>query len=261
MIGLISGVHQLIGLIKTYLPSKKYGFIKGKDGKDYFFHEDDFENKKDIPEISENSTIEFEEKATPKGYRAIKCSLVGNQELKYSIPDNFIASKKSGVKGFEIVEKGDWIIHGSSSNSPDEAKKEMIEHALNVGGNGVVDLTYYKTKGSRQGTGRGTYHFTIHNFKGRVVNFAKKDIDGKYDASEFNKINRNCDKDKKKLEELTSNSVVKSIFVWAICLISMLYLINNDMILMIIISIASGFIFGRYKKYGEWLEFKPVVRN
>ena len=27
------------GTISTYLPEKQYGFIKGEDGKDYFFHE------------------------------------------------------------------------------------------------------------------------------------------------------------------------------------------------------------------------------
>ena len=27
------------GTITTYLPEKLYGFIKGDDGKDYFFHE------------------------------------------------------------------------------------------------------------------------------------------------------------------------------------------------------------------------------
>ena len=145
----------MIGLIKTYLPSKKYGFIKGQDGRDYFFHEADFKNKKDIINLSENSTIEFEEKATPKGYRAINCSIVGNQELKYSLPDNFIATKNKNVKNLELVEESYWIIHGSSSNSPDDAKKQMIQHAINIGGNGVIDLTYYKTTGSTSGTGKG----------------------------------------------------------------------------------------------------------
>jgi cold shock CspA family protein len=41
------------GTIKTYLPEKQYGFIKGDDGKDYFFHESEFRVKSNIGKLCE----------------------------------------------------------------------------------------------------------------------------------------------------------------------------------------------------------------
>jgi cold shock CspA family protein len=64
-----------IGVIKTYLPEKKYGFIKGDDGKDYFFHQNAFKDKKQIAMISEEAYVSFDQKATPKGYRAVDITL------------------------------------------------------------------------------------------------------------------------------------------------------------------------------------------
>jgi cold shock CspA family protein len=53
----------------VYLPEKKYGFLKGDDGKGYFFHANEFV-KAHINNIFEDSFVEFEQFATPKGYNA-----------------------------------------------------------------------------------------------------------------------------------------------------------------------------------------------
>jgi len=74
----------MTGFIKTYLPNKGYGFIKGDDNKDYFFHKSNIK-KEDINKICENALVEFEEKATPKGYNAINIS-IKNTSNKYKVP-------------------------------------------------------------------------------------------------------------------------------------------------------------------------------
>ena len=38
----------MIGTVTSYLTDRNYGFIKGEDGKDYFFHGSSFKDKKDI---------------------------------------------------------------------------------------------------------------------------------------------------------------------------------------------------------------------
>ncbi|PID64275.1 MAG: hypothetical protein CR977_04110 [Gammaproteobacteria bacterium] len=86
------------GNITTYLPEKRYGFIKGLDGKDYFFHENNFLNKTDIPSLAEGALIEFDQAATPKGYQAKKCQLIsGPEELRYIIPDTCLTTKSDTI--------------------------------------------------------------------------------------------------------------------------------------------------------------------
>ena len=42
----------MIGTVTSYLSDKNYGFIKGEDGKDYFFHDSSLKDKKDINKLS-----------------------------------------------------------------------------------------------------------------------------------------------------------------------------------------------------------------
>jgi cold shock CspA family protein len=56
------------GTIKSYLPEQRYGFIKGDDGKDYFFHENEFRDRSQVAKLCEEAFVDFEQQATPKGY-------------------------------------------------------------------------------------------------------------------------------------------------------------------------------------------------
>ncbi len=69
------------GIIKTYLSEKKYGFIKGDDGKDYFFHVNEFRDKQHISNICEEAFVTFDQQATPKGYKAKNCSLINTADV------------------------------------------------------------------------------------------------------------------------------------------------------------------------------------
>ena len=85
------------GTIKTYLPEKKYGFIRGDDDKDYFFHESEFRNKSHIENLCEEAFVNFDQQATPKGYKAKNCSLLDSSNVfTYITPDEFITSKSNG---------------------------------------------------------------------------------------------------------------------------------------------------------------------
>ena len=49
----------MIGTVTSYLSDKNYGFIKGEDGKDYFFHDSSLKDKKDINKLCEDLILEF----------------------------------------------------------------------------------------------------------------------------------------------------------------------------------------------------------
>jgi cold shock CspA family protein len=242
------------GTIKTYLPEKKYGFIKGDDGKDYFFHLSEFKVKDDVSRVCEEAVVDFDQQATPKGYRARSCKLVDPSDVfTYVTPDECIASKSSGVRGWEVMERGDWIVHGSSSDSPEAAKKNLIQRAETIGANGLIDVEYYKTTGSEPGTGKGTYYFTIHNFRGRPVILARRNSQGNLTADELTGVNQKAEVLKKQLRKETEASEMKKYLVWAAVAIGSLVALGTTPFFIIGLVIL-GVILGRSTDYDSWLE-------
>ncbi len=112
----------------------------------------------------------------------------------FIIPDQFITSKFETVRGWDIIERGDWIVHGTSDNSPDAAKNDAINNATQIGANGLIELDYYKTRGEL-----GNYNYTIHNFRGRPVTLAKKNTNG-VNQRDLLGLNDKADSLKKSLE-------------------------------------------------------------
>lgn len=175
------------GRVKTYLSNKGYGFIKGDDGKDYFFHVDEFKTSKEVENICEETYVDFEQAVTPKGYKAVQCKLLNEIEVNtYVTPNNFMTSKTKTVKGWELLETGNWMVFGSSKDSPDQAKQFAINRAKKVGANVIFDLEYYKTTGEEDNRSifdspnykGGVYRYTIHNFSARTGIVGKKNALG-----------------------------------------------------------------------------------
>ncbi|MDY0238887.1 MAG: cold shock domain-containing protein [Campylobacterales bacterium] len=246
------------GIVKTYLSEKQYGFIKGDDGKDYFFHHSSFKNKNDIDKLCEGLYLHFEQKATPKGYSAIQIELVEqNITIGYEIPDTIYTSKNSDIKGWEVIEASNWIVHGSSRNSPDSAKEDMIHGARLIGANALFNMQYYKTTGSEPGTGRGTHYYTIHNFRGRAANIARKSPNGQYNLDDLRQINSNAKTLKTSLVEKTTSAKNKRMLFWLIVflLISILWIVKKDFAIIGTIGLVIlAFFLSHATDYDSWLE-------
>lgn len=169
------------GTIKAYLPDKRYGFIKGDDGRDYFFHASDLLSACDAAKLCEAVRMRFASVTTSKGDRAK--ALVLDQEIvaadTFIEPDRFVTSRAASVDGWAVLERSDWLVHGASRGDPKTALREAISHAQSIGANGLVDLEYFKTTGSEPGTGSGIHHFTIHHFRGRAVMLGKRHAKGR----------------------------------------------------------------------------------
>jgi len=184
----------MTGIVKTFLSEKKYGFIKGDDDKDYFFHQSSFKNKSSIKKICENLIVTFEQKATPKGYTAVSIIIekIDEDSIKYIVPDNIYTSKESKIKGWDTMVVSNLVIHESSRSSPDFAKDKVKSLAKSYGANAIFDMQYYKTTGSEWGGGMNllsTHYYTIHNFKGRLVNIAKRSTKGTHTKDELTNLN------------------------------------------------------------------------
>lgn len=243
-------------MIKTYLDEKNYGFIKGDDNKDYFFHKSNID-KHDVNKICEGALVTFDQKATPKGYSAVKISISSGSNMKYMIPDEIYTSKSDRINGWEIIDISNWLVHGSSRNSPDEAKRSMLHGIDLVNANAALYMEYYKTTGSEAGTGNGTHYYTIHNFRGRPANIGKRSLTGNFSKNDLVRINENAKKLKSELIMKTNAAKNKRLIFWLVLLsiIGLTWLINKDIAVPVSIGlIVVGFFLSHATDYDSWLE-------
>ncbi|WP_198304205.1 cold-shock protein [Arcobacter vandammei] len=242
----------MIGTVTSYLSEKNYGFIKGEDRKDYFFHDSSLKDKKDIDKLCEDLILKFEQKATPKGYSAVNIRLLDNNTtLKYNVPDTVYISKKDEIKGWEVIEESDWIITGTSRESPDSAKEDLINKANLIGANAVFYVNYYKTTGSEAGTGRGIHHYTIHNYVGRAMNIGKKNPNGKYSIQDLTFINKHASELKDYYKNRNKKSIMYRMIFWLIIVIVFIKFLIFVIPIIILIEV-----FLPINKEGLWLEEK-----
>ncbi|QTR51611.1 cold-shock protein [Candidatus Thiothrix anitrata] len=238
------------GVIKTFLPEKRYGFIKGDDGKDYFFHQNEFKSLPSHNSLCEGLLVEFDQQVTPKGYKARKCHLL---DVKlYSLPDEFIASKKSSVSGWEMVDGGQWVVTGTSRVSPDAAMRDAKGKAFQqLGANALLNLNYHKSRGSEAGTGSGTYHFTIHHYRGIAVTLAKKDINGEHQLNDLKGVNQRASSVKQEL----LRKAQRTTWLGAIGL-TVLFVVSAaaDPVIGIIVTIIAGIKLREWIAQGDWLQ-------
>ncbi|MNM62160.1 Cold-shock DNA-binding domain protein [compost metagenome] len=170
------------GTVSHFLPTKGFGFIQGDDGRSYFAHQSDFGGSLPVDGLR----VRFTEDVTPKGYRARRIMTIGTVDTDlFVVPDGILQTREAEIRDWEVIEASPWRIHGSSRESPDHARAELIGKAGLLGATGVVLVQYYKTRGSEAGTGRGTHHYTIHNFHAHPVVVARRHASGNRRRSEL----------------------------------------------------------------------------
>jgi cold shock CspA family protein len=160
----------MTGEIKSYIDQKGFGYITGDDGKSYFFHRSDCEDQQ---YIADGARVEFDPTATPKGYKALKIIIHGDDYIDtYVTPNSIILSKSEIVNGWEIIEaSSEYIVAASGSGDPDEVKNCLKSNLVQIGANAGLNLTYNKGKGSE-----GNYVFTVHVFSAVPVILAKRSV-------------------------------------------------------------------------------------
>lgn len=253
----------LKGRVKTYLGNKGYGFIKGDDGKDYFFHVDEFVNSKDIKNVCEDAYVEFDQVATPKGYKAVQCKLLNGDDVKtYVTPANFLTSKFETIKGWELIEHGSWFVYGSSKDSPDHAKKEAIAYANSVGANALIQLEYFKTTGEENKRSifdspnykGGIYRYTIHNFRGRIAVAAKKNALGNHLIKDLVGTNKKAEELKAEMDSLNNKNRTKRLIGGLVFGVGLIIAFGSGNMLWVVVGALGLVTSGLPVNRGHWLK-------
>lgn len=69
------------GTVKFYNVKKRFGFVQGEDGKDYFVHKTGIEPRNFL---KEGSKVTFEVEAGEKGPLAVKVKVEGQENQDYN---------------------------------------------------------------------------------------------------------------------------------------------------------------------------------
>ena len=144
------------GSVVSFVPVKACGFIKGEDGKHYFFHRDDVEGQ---ITLMAGQIVTFEPCSSPEGSKA-KCVLPRPGPIPiYVDPHNFVWSEYGPPRGMRRV-----LIIGSGrsrSRDPYEARRLLIEAAKKSGANAVLQASLSKYT---EEEACSNYRYTMHRF-------------------------------------------------------------------------------------------------
>lgn len=258
------------GSVISFLPEKGYGFIKGDDGKEYFFHRDEFLDHSIINQLCDGSRVSFDAVPTSKGYKAKCCKLISEEfSHKFLLPNNVFVSKNEAIPGWQVIEVGDWVVTGSSRESPEGANEDAKYKAILLGGNALLNTKYFKTTGEEQGTGNGVYRFTIHNTQGRIATIAKPSIEGTRSHEEIIGLNQRAESYNEEVRELAGKNEKIRKFAWlvggGVCVVSFLNWehIRKDNYLFLglaIFGVLLGILIHIYSQPdSRWMKYSPIT--
>lgn len=69
---------MMTGTIRNIQLEKRFGFLRGSDGKDRFFHETALDPRVNFDALKRGDEVEFDHEDGPKGPRAIGVRMAGS---------------------------------------------------------------------------------------------------------------------------------------------------------------------------------------
>ncbi len=152
---------SIAGVVISFVPIKGYGFIKGEDGEQYFFHLDDVEGR--VPLVT-GQHVTFMPTPSAKGSKAKRLVPGPGPTVIYVEPYDFVWSKAGSPKGMKrvlITGKG-W----SESSDLNKARQLLIETARLWGANAVLHVTQSRYTEEEGGS---NYKYTVHRFDAELA--------------------------------------------------------------------------------------------
>lgn len=188
------------GRIRSYLPDQGYGFIHGDDGRDYFFRREAFLVPPPQASVGEDALVAFAPRATPRGYRADRLALIDEATITtFLVPEKVVTSRSDQVKGWEMLERSDWIVHASIRGSTDDAWSILRNRAHDLGANALLEVSYDKTTGSM-----GNYVYSLHHVRGRAAVVGRRHARGGQQEADLLGLDERAWRTKRRLEEEAS---------------------------------------------------------
>lgn len=165
------------GYVLKYINNKKFGFLVGEDGNDYFFHKSEFK-KQNIKDnhLSQGSEVIFTANRNDKGLCAKDCFLLEIKKINkdhYAPPNEIILSREDKIRGYELIDVTKHMLF-AENRDPNVVRQELKNMCKKIGGNSLVNYKMDRYTDSKPGRGNGTYYFTVHYASAIPVVVGKK---------------------------------------------------------------------------------------
>ena len=131
------------GVIRSFVPEKRYGFIEGHDRKSYFFHVADLDRRARSTDVQEGLLVSFDPTPGPKGSRARRLRVEHEQARMWVPPREFIVSKEDAPRRGTVFFKAPPVeFRSEKGESIDAGKERLIAYAKEIGANAVLGVHY-----------------------------------------------------------------------------------------------------------------------
>lgn len=151
------------GVIIAYSAQKKYGFINGEDGDNYFFHRNHLKQPNTSPK--KGLSVSFDPVPTPKGMaaRQIEVNDKAPSCWVYHTPEEFITSNSTQCgRHHEVIAQGKRISY--AAKSPVEVREGLATKAKIAGFNGLIQTAMERKTGWSKLN--PNHRYTYHIFSG-----------------------------------------------------------------------------------------------
>lgn len=165
------------GVIRSFVPEKRYGFIEGHDRKSYFFHVADLDRSARSTDVQEGLLVSFDPTPGPKGLRARRLRVEHAQARMWVPPREFIVSKEDAPRRGTVFFKAPPVeFRSEKGESIDAGKERLIAYAKELGANAILELRYRRDEDSV-----GNYTYSVHRYSGclSVVMDSRQTTDAK----------------------------------------------------------------------------------
>lgn len=150
------------GVIRSFVPEKRYGFIEGHDRKSYFFHIEDLNRSAHSTDVQEGLLVSFDPTPGPKGLRARRLRVEHAQARMWVPPREFIFSKEDAPRRGTVFFKAPPVeFRSEKGESIDAGKERLIAYAKEIGANAVLNVHYRRDEASI-----GNYTYSVHCYAG-----------------------------------------------------------------------------------------------
>lgn len=176
--------NEVRGMVVSYVPNKRYGFIAGDDGESYFLHESKLRNSSYKDMLIRGASVTFEPKPTKKGLSAVNVQVKPGFKAYELIP--FFITKSSKPREGIIARSASTQTH--YFKKPNDARQHLKDLTGAVGGNCILNLEHKTRTFSK-----GNYKYSMHSFSGTIAltykeivvsgEHQKKQLDEEYQLS------------------------------------------------------------------------------
>jgi cold shock CspA family protein len=153
------------GRITSYVSNKKFGFIQGDDGEQYFFHTSFLQDKTAETLLLKGARVEFDPTPSPKGLTA-KSVVVFNPIVGRKIRP-FIRSRNAQAKDGTI--ERELHLRTRFFKDPNEGRQYLERLAHRVGANALLSHHFLKETFTE-----GNYQYSMHTFLADIAVITEK---------------------------------------------------------------------------------------